>query len=122
MAILGGLFLVIPEALVGVYSSEAAVVAHALPALAVAGTMMLFDGSQAVLVNALRALGDVWVPMGAQIVSFWLLAAPVAWILAFEAGFGTAGLMGGIYAGVVAATVINGWRFLAVSRRPLVRA
>ncbi|WP_417516852.1 MATE family efflux transporter [Minwuia sp.] len=122
MAVLGSFFLTMPEVLVNVYSGDPAVAAFALPALAVAGSMMIFDGTQAVLVNALRALGDVWFPMGAQIVAFWILAAPVSWVLAFEMGYGTAGLMGGIYVGVVAATLINGARFLVMAKRPLRRS
>lgn len=122
MAVLGSLFLFIPGVLVGVYTSEADVIAFALPALAVAGTMMVFDGAQAVLVNALRAMGDVWYPMAAQILAFWVLASPVAWYLAFSMGYGTAGLMGGIFTGVVAATVLNGWRIMLVARRPLRRS
>lgn len=122
MAALGGLFLLVPGLLVGVYTTEAAVAAFALPALAVAGTMMVFDGVQAVLVNALRAMGDVWFPMAAQILSFWVLACPVSWYLAFSLEFGTAGLMGGIYAGVVAASILNGGRILTVVRGPIARS
>lgn len=122
MAVLGGLFLVVPGALVGVYTSEAAVAVFALPALAVAGTMMVFDGVQAVLVNALRAMGDVWFPMAAQILAFWVLASPAAWYLAFHMDLGTAGLMGGIYAGVVAASILNGARMFIVLGRPIARS
>lgn len=122
MAVFGSLFLFMPETLVAAYTPQAAVAAFALPALTVAGFMMVFDGGQAVLVNALRATGDVWFPMTAQIVSFWLLAAPAAWYLAFEFGYGTAGLMGGIFIGVVAATILNGWRILRVASRPIARA
>jgi MATE family multidrug resistance protein len=122
MAALGSLFLLIPGTLVSVYSSGQAVAAFALPALAVAGTMMVFDGAQAVMVNALRSMGDVWFPMAAQILAFWLLASPVAWYLAFEAGYGTAGLMGGIYAGVVIASILNGWRIIVVTGRPIARS
>lgn len=122
MAMFGSLFLLIPETLVAAYTPQAAVAAFALPALMVAGFMMVFDGSQAVLINALRATGDVWFPMTTQIISFWILAAPVAWVLAFEYGFGTAGLMGGIFAGVVAATLLNGWRILRIVSGPIARA
>lgn len=122
MAVLGSLFLLIPGVLVGVYTAETAVIAFALPALTVAGTMMVFDGVQAVLVSALRAMGDVWFPMVAQILAFWVMAAPVAWYLAFAMELGTAGLMGGIYVGVVAATLLNGGRILLVVRGPLVRS
>ena len=122
MAVFGSLFLFMPETLVAAYTPQAAVAAFALPALTVAGFMMVFDGGQAVLVNALRATGDVWFPMAAQILAFWVLAAPAAWYLAFDFGHGTAGLMGGIYAGVVAATLLNGWRFAVIARRPVVRS
>lgn len=122
MTILGGSFLVIPGILVGIYSSDPGVAIYAMPALAVAGSMMIFDGSQAVLVNALRALGDVWFAMMAQILAFWLLAIPAAAVMAFHFGWGTAGLMGGIYVGVVAAAAVNGGRFRLISRRSLQRS
>jgi len=122
MAVLGGLFLIMPETLIAIYTADPAVAAFALPALFVAGTMMVFDGAQAVLVNALRATGDVWFPMVAQIIAFWVLAVPAAWWLAFRADYGTAGLMGGIYVGVVAATILGAGRFAVIARRPLKRS
>jgi len=77
---------------------------------------------QAVLANGLRALGDVWAPLLVQLASFWALAIPLSWVLAFRLDLGTAGLMGGIAAGCLSAALLNGARFLAVSRRPLRRA
>lgn len=122
MALLGSTFVLIPDVLLSFYTTEAAVAAMAMTALGVAATMMMFDGSQAVLMNALRGLGDVWVPMGLQFVAFWLLALPAGYVFAFRLGLGTAGLMGGIYVGCVAATLFAGLRFAVVSRRPLSRA
>ena len=121
MILLGACFVLIPDLLTGLYTSDAAVAATAIGALAVASSMMIFDGSQGVLVNALRGLGDVWFPMAGQFVAFWLIATPVAWMLAFHMELGTAGLMGGIYAGCVAATTIAALRFNLISRRPLRR-
>lgn len=121
MILLGACFVLIPDLLTGLYTSDAAVAATAIGALAVASSMMIFDGSQGVLVNALRGLGDVWFPMAGQFVAFWLIATPVAWMLAFHMEFGTPGLMGGIYAGCVAATTIAAFRFNVISRRPLRR-
>ncbi|MDF1720758.1 MAG: MATE family efflux transporter [Minwuia sp.] len=122
MIMLGGCFILIPEFLTGLYTPDRAVAATAIAALAVASSMMIFDGSQGVLVNALRGLGDVWFPMAGQFVAFWLVATPLAWYLAFDMGLGTAGLMGGIYAGCVMATLIAAFRFRHMLRRPLRRS
>ncbi|MEC9347784.1 MAG: MATE family efflux transporter [Pseudomonadota bacterium] len=122
MAFLGGLFLTIPGTLIGFYTSDPAVIAQAAAALTVAGCMMVADGPQAVLANALRSLGDVWGPLLAQLAAFWALAIPVSWVLAFRLDYGTAGLMGGVAAGCVASVLINGARFMVVSRRPLRRS
>lgn len=121
MIMLGGCFVLVPEFLTGLYTPDRAVAATAIAALAVASSMMIFDGSQGVLVNALRGLGDVWFPMAGQFVAFWLVATPLAWYLAFDMGLGTAGLMGGIYAGCVTATLIAALRFRHMLKRPLRR-
>ena len=85
--------------------------------MAVAGVVILVDGAQAVLANALRARGDVWPTTLIQIACFWLCMAPSAWLLAFEADLGPTGLVLGIGCGTGLSAVLLA-AALACARAP----
>ncbi len=121
MGVFGLVFALAPGGLAGFYSSDAPVLAAATAAITVASMFLVFDGIQAVLMGALRGVGDVWVPMSLQVMSFWLLSVPMAALLTFGLGWGVRGLMGGIFVGVVNAALVLGWRFHVVSRREVRR-
>lgn len=99
------------------YSDEAAVRAIAVPALSVVAVLVVADGAQAVVLGALRGTGDVLVPMASYAVAFWLVAVPAAYALGLAGGAGIAGLLWGLFAGLVCALVLLGWRFAVVARR-----
>jgi MATE family multidrug resistance protein len=115
------LFTAVPDLLVAVYSSDHGVMSAAVAAVGVAAGFLIFDGAQAVLMGALRGIGDVWVPLSLQLMSFWLIAVPMAALLGFTADWGVRGLMGGIFIGLVNASLVLGWRFHVVSKRDIRR-
>jgi len=121
MAAVGVLLLAVPERLAALFTADAAVLAVAGPALALATVMLLADGAQGVLMGALRGAGDVWVPMALHLCSFLLVMLPAAWALSLPAGLGVPGLVVGTLAGVTLAALSLGWRFRRVSGRPIRR-
>ena len=121
MAALGVVLIVLPESLAAIYTSEPNSIAAAATALTIAGLFLAFDGLQVVLVQTLRSAGDVLAPMGIQATAFWLFGVPSGAYLAFVMEFGIAGLMGGIFVGVVVSAAANGVRFHVVSKRDIVR-
>jgi MATE family multidrug resistance protein len=92
MALMAALFLALPAALAAVYTSSAEVVTLAAVLIPIAGLFQIFDGLQVVAMGVLRGLGDTRVPMIVSVAGFWCIGMPVSLWLAFERGFGAAGL------------------------------
>lgn len=74
------------------------------------------DTLQVVLGQAVRALGDVWVPIGAYVFSFILLMLPLGWVLTGPAGWDERGLVLAVIIGCLSATLLLGLRFRALTR------
>ena len=101
------------------YTTDPAVIAHALPAVALLGVLIVVDAAQGILMGALRGTGDVRLPLAVQGIAYVVVAVPVGHVLAFTAGFGIEGLIGGLTAGLATAALLLGLRFLRVSRERL---
>ncbi len=115
------LYFALGTPLAQIYSDDPAVVLVAAPLIFIAGFVLIFDGGQAVLMGALRGMADVWLPPVMQFVSWWGVAVPVAYVLAFPAGWGTPGLMWGFLAGALVSCSSLALRFTLVSRRSIRR-
>ncbi|KQT68983.1 MULTISPECIES: MATE family efflux transporter [unclassified Aureimonas] len=94
------LFALAPETLAGLYAPDPALAAGIAALLTIAGLVLLFDGLGYGLVAALRARGDVTVPMGIQVGC--MAATP---LLAGALAFGPLGA-GGLL-GIVAAILVT---------------
>ena len=121
MVCFAGPFFGLGTALAGLYTDDPAVLPLAASLIGICGLILVFDGMQAVLMGALRGVADVWVPPGLQLISWWCVSVPIGYVLAFVAGLGVDGLMWGILAGALSASVLLSGRFLAVARRPIAR-
>jgi len=99
------------SAIAGIYGLDAEAQAMAAGAMQMAGFVILFDGSQAVLANALRSRGDVWPTTLIQIACFWLVMLPAAWLFAMHLGHGPAGLVAGVGVGAAASALALAYRF-----------
>ena len=86
--------------------------------IGLAGIVLVFDGIQAVLMGCLRGSSDVWIPSILQLIAWWGLTVPIGWILAFHANLEAKGLMWAFLIGAIAASVMLGIRFIAITRRP----
>jgi MATE family multidrug resistance protein len=65
---------------------------------------------------ALRGLTDVKVPAAITFVAYWVIALPLGYALGVREGFGPAGIWTGLAAGLAAAAVLLGARFLRLTR------
>lgn len=117
MAAIAAIVELLPGPIAWLFSDDAAVLALAVPALAVAGLMMLPDGAQAVLMGALRGAGDVWMPTVLHLIAFIGVMMPAAWLFALPLGGGVTGLIWGALAGVAVAALLLALRFRRLSRR-----
>ena len=102
-----------------IYSDDAAVLGIMVAGLSVIAFLVVLDGAQAVLVSALRGAGDVLVPSAIYALSFPLVAIPAAYHLGIGLESGVPGLLWGLCLGLLCASLLLGWRFSVVSRRPI---
>ncbi len=99
----------------GAYSNDAAVLAIAAPALALATLFFVADAIQVVAAQANRAAGDVLMPTVMHFVSYGVVMIPLGFLLA-----PTLGVNGLVWAVIVASLIsglLLGLRFHRVCKR-----
>jgi multidrug resistance protein, MATE family len=109
-------FLVLGHAIASCFIKDPEVVSTATTLLFVAAVFQIFDGNQVINSSALRAMTDVNVPAAITFVAYWLIALPVGYLLGIRWGYGPAGIWSGLAAGLAAASVMLGLRFLRLTR------
>lgn len=117
MLALGVVFLAVPGILVAAYSSDPAVIAAAVPLVMISSAVLVFDGGQGVVANALRGRGDTWIPTGLHVISYFVVMVPVSWLLAYPLGRGVIGLYEGILIGSIVSALVLSGRFHGLARR-----
>ena len=98
------------------FPATAAVHATALAMLPIWAPFILFDGAQVVLVYALRSLGDQVVAGVNSIIAYFVVTGGLGLWFTY-AGWGATGLVLASGIGMVAAALLHGVRFYAISRR-----
>ncbi len=101
MACASAVFLLIPRALVGAFTSDASVLRIGTSLLFVAAVFQLFDGLQGVATGVLRGLGDTRTPMLWNLGAHWVIGLPLGYGLCFVAGLGVIGLWWGLSSGLI---------------------
>jgi MATE family multidrug resistance protein len=94
-------FVTLPRALIGAFTSDPAVIETGVALLAVAAVFQLFDGLQGVGTGVLRGLGDTRTPMLWNLAGHWGVGLPTAYTLAFPLGLGVIGLWWGLSLGLI---------------------
>ncbi len=102
-----------------IYSNDPEVLAVIQAGLGVIALIVVVDGAQAVLVNALRGAGDVLVPTAIYFLAFPGVAIPLSFYLGVEIAGGVPGLLYGLLIGLGLAAGLLGWRFGMICRRPV---
>ena len=106
MTMSGLTFVLVPERLVGAFSTNAMVLSVGTSLLFLAAIFQLFDGVQVVITGTLRGLGDTRTAMIVTLIAHWLLGLPVSYVLCFVLGWGVWGLWVGLTLGLIVAGVI----------------
>jgi multidrug resistance protein, MATE family len=95
------LFVLVPRALIGAFTTDAGVLAIGSSLLLVAAVFQLFDGIQGVATGVLRGLGDTRTAMLWNLFAHWFIGLPVGYALCFVFGVGVAGLWWGLSSGLI---------------------
>lgn len=105
------------DAIVGIYTRDAAVAATASVLLLYAATFQFPDGVQVMSAGALRGLRDTRVPMFLAMASYWGVGMPLGAWLGLGLGHGPQGMWTGLILGLTTAAVLMGWRLAHSLRR-----
>ena len=122
LAVVAVVLCLVPDGLAGLYTTDAAVLAIAVPAIVVSAIAAIPDGVQGVLMGALRGASDVWPATVLYVFAFWMVMVPLGYWLAVSRAMGATGLMTAVVAGATVAALLLGWRFRIVSARAVRRA
>lgn len=105
------------HAIVGLYTSDAAVATLAASLLLFAAAFQGSDGTQVLSAGALRGIKDTRVPMLLAALAYWGIGMPVGAGLGLWLGMGPKGMWIGLIVGLTVAAVLMTTRFLRSSRR-----
>jgi MATE family multidrug resistance protein len=100
----------------GWFVLDAKVIQLTASLLVVAGFFQIVDGTQVVMISALRGMSDVRLPVIIVAGSYWAIALPFAYWFAFRLEFGAVGVWTGLALGLVAAALGLTLRFLRRSQ------
>lgn len=114
-----GLFVAVPERLLGVFTVDPDVIAVGVTLLLVCAVFQPFDGFQVVATGVLRGVGDTRTPMLCNLAGHWLIGLPLGYTLCFSLGWGVVGLWAGLSLGLILIGVALVWTWVRVGRRPL---
>jgi putative MATE family efflux protein len=100
-------FILVPEPIVRLFSSDPEVVAVAVDCLRIISYGNLAYAYGMVMVQAFNGAGDTVTPTLVNIFGFWMCEIPLAWALAIPAGYGVAGVFASIPIAEGLVTVIS---------------
>lgn len=87
----GVFFMVFAPWVVSLFGVDAETSGHAVHGLRIISSGFFFYGYGMVLTQAFNGAGDAWTPTWLNLACFWGLQVPLAWILAYTAGWGPDG-------------------------------
>jgi multidrug resistance protein, MATE family len=110
MSLCALVFVVVPEPLIRLYTSDPEVVRLGSALLLVAAAFQIFDGAQVAGFCVLRGAADTRVPMMLAGTGYWLIGVPCAYILGFHSPLGPVGVWAGLCIALAAVGVLLFWR------------
>jgi putative MATE family efflux protein len=93
---IAALFVLAPEAIVGVFTNDPAVAPYSVACLRIVGYGNLAYAFGMVMVQAFNGAGDTVTPTFINLIGFWLCEIPLAWMLAYHVGWGVRGVFAAI--------------------------
>lgn len=85
------LFVGFSDEIIGLYTSEKVILAYGSQALQIIGLGYIFYGIGMVMIQSLNGAGDTKTPTYINIICFWVIQVPVAWLLAIYFNLGPLG-------------------------------
>ncbi len=119
MACSATFLLLFRDAVVSIYTQDAAVKGIAISLLLMAAIFQVADGIQIGTAGALRGYKDTRVPMAINIFAYWVIAFPLAYLAAVMYKLPPNYIWGGFVAGLTVAAVMLTRRYARISREAI---
>jgi MATE family multidrug resistance protein len=119
MAVAALVFVVFRNSLPLIYIGDMAVVSLAAVLLPIAGAFQIFDGLQVVGGGLMRGMGRPRAGAIVNLLGFYVLGLPLAWLLAFPVGLGIIGIWWGLAAGLGGVALMLCIWVMRTASRPL---
>jgi MATE family multidrug resistance protein len=100
------LYLTIPEKLLGIATTDTAIITYASSLLFWVGLFQIPDGLQVVLSGVMRGLQETKIPMILGFISYWLIGLPIGCYLTFRKGLEARGLWMGLAIGLLCMCIL----------------
>ncbi len=107
----GVLFYFGADFLASLFSDDPALINVTAPMIAFAAVLLVVDGGQGVMINALRGRQDIWMPSVIQVFAYLVVMLPVIYLIVFYLGRDEIGLMEGVLIGSGLSVTCLIWRF-----------
>ena len=111
MVLVSVLFFLFPAGLIGIFTSDAAVVAVGAEWLRILSYSFFVYGWWMVAVQAFNGAGDTATPTWINLVFFWLIQIPLCWYLAVHRGWAQSGVFWGVFVSETAVGLFTLWLF-----------
>jgi multidrug resistance protein, MATE family len=117
LAAVGVLYYALPERIGAIYTTDPELLASVAPLIAFGAWILVADGGQTVMSNALRGRHDAWMPTALHFISYAVVMIPVSALLVFGLERGARGLFEGILIASVVSVSVLSLRFAHLSHR-----
>lgn len=97
--------------ILAVFTKDPIVAGHGVMALRIVCLGYFFYGYGMVLSQAFNGAGDTLTPTWMNVICFWMLEIPLAWVLASQAAWGPRGVFTAIAVSESALAVLSAWLF-----------
>lgn len=121
MGTFGILFLILNDYLPMAFSSEPGIILLASKLLIIAAMFQLFDGMQVTIIGVLRGLEDVKIPTVVTLIGYWLIALPLAYLLAFGFKMETVGIWIGLLSSLIFVAGGLYWRLYYLIKKNVIQ-
>lgn len=111
MGTFGVLLLILRNTLPHAFSNELAIIQKASALLVIAALFQLFDGLQVTIIGILRGLEDTKAPTYITLVGYWIIALPLAYLLAFNFQLQTIGIWIALLVSLLLVSIGLYWRW-----------
>ena len=111
LVLIAVLFFAFPRQIVGIFSADANVIAIGAEWLRILSYSLFVYGWWMVSVQAFNGAGDTKTPTWTNVVFFWLIQIPLAWVLALHLGLQETGVFWAVFVSETSVGLFTLWLF-----------